>query len=256
MNQTRIRLEEIQTNGYQIDFSSVFNHAFENYKKIALYAGLALFVFMIILGILTTAVLVSFFDIGLITEYLKPENLKPKTYTLNFVVSYTVGIVLFTAILSPFTAGFLKMSHCAEKDSEFHATTLFEFYKAPYFIKIVTSSLLITFVSTSIKTGLDSLGIILIGDLISITITFLTFLSIPLIIFGDLNAIESIQFSIKLVLKQPLVLIGLLIVAGIASFVGLVGCCIGIFFTIPFMYSMNYAIYNAIVGIDQENLEE
>jgi hypothetical protein len=47
--------------------------------------------------------------------------------------------------------------------------------------------------------------------------------------------------------------LGLLIVSGIASLVGFIGCCIGIFFTIPFMYSMYYAIYTSIVGIDSEN---
>jgi len=32
--------------------------------------------------------------------------------------------------------------------------------------------------------------------------------------------------------------------------VGFIGCCIGIFFTLPFFYSMYYAIYSEIVGFD------
>jgi uncharacterized membrane protein len=47
------------------------------------------------------------------------------------------------------------------------------------------------------------------------------------------------------------VLLGLLIVAVIAGIVGIFGLCIGIFFTMPFMYSMNYVIYKTIVGIDE-----
>ena len=37
------RIAEIKKNGYQLDFGTVFEHAFENYKKIALYAGLLFF---------------------------------------------------------------------------------------------------------------------------------------------------------------------------------------------------------------------
>ena len=33
---TQDRIEEIKKNGYTLDFGNVFNHAFENYKKIAL----------------------------------------------------------------------------------------------------------------------------------------------------------------------------------------------------------------------------
>jgi hypothetical protein len=40
--------KEIVHNGYALDFADVFNKAFENYKKIALYAGLMIFVFMVI----------------------------------------------------------------------------------------------------------------------------------------------------------------------------------------------------------------
>jgi hypothetical protein len=37
---------------------------------------------------------------------------------------------------------------------------------------------------------------------------------------------------------------------------GLILFCIGIFFTIPFMYSMDYAIYDSIIGVDQIEAEE
>ena len=76
---------------------------------------------------------------------------------------------------------------------------------------------------------------------------------IPLIVFGNLNATEAIKSSVIIVSKQPLVLLGLLIVAVIAGIIGIFGLCIGIFFTLPFMYSMNYVIYKTIIGIDSVN---
>jgi uncharacterized membrane protein len=75
---------------------------------------------------------------------------------------------------------------------------------------------------------------------------------IPLIIFGKLKAVEAIQASIVIVSKQPLVILGLLVIGVIASLVGFIGCCIGIVFTIPFMYSLYYALYSEIIGFDPE----
>jgi hypothetical protein len=51
--------------------------------------------------------------------------------------------------------------------------------------------------------------------------------------------------------KQPLILLGLIVVAIIGSMVGFIGCCIRCF-TLPFMYSMYYAMYNDIIGFDYE----
>jgi ABC-type antimicrobial peptide transport system permease subunit len=47
--------------------------------------------------------------------------------------------------------------------------------------------------------------------------------------------------------------LGLLVIGVIASLVGLIGCCIGIVFTIPFIYSLYYALYSEIIGFDPEN---
>jgi hypothetical protein len=43
------------------------------------------------------------------------------------------------------------------------------------------------------------------------------------------------------------------VVAIIGSMVGFIGCCVGVFFTLPFIYSMYYAIYSEIIGFDYED---
>jgi hypothetical protein len=60
MNLKQDRIKEIVHNGYALDFADVFNKAFENYKKIALYAGLMIFVFMVILILIIVSVGISF----------------------------------------------------------------------------------------------------------------------------------------------------------------------------------------------------
>ena len=259
MTPIKDRIREIKTNGYQLDFGNVFEKAFENYKKIALYAGLMLLVFTILFGILIVGIImiaaISIFNINIstLTEMLKPENLKPENLSINFILIYSALIVGFTSLLSPFQAGFLKMADCGEKGEEFHVSTIFEYYKSPYFKEIFISTLLISLIGSGLSILLDYSGIQFIGTFVSIMISFLTFLTIPLVVFGKLKAVDAINSSITIVVKQPLQLFGLVVVAGIASMTGLIVFCLGIFFTIPFIYSMYYAIYSSIIGIDSES---
>ncbi|MBW4360974.1 hypothetical protein [Flavobacterium taihuense] len=262
MNQTIERLHDIEKNGYQLDFANVFNHAFENYKKIALYAGLVIFIFAFIFT------LIYFMSFGL---YLKSisldnvnnqliENLQHQKSLDAPLVSMVFSILILSLLMAPFSAGFYKMAEHADHDKEFKFINMFNFYRNPYFINIIIATILNAIINMLISTTIISLlnlininqfGLTLLANYsVSFFVYVLTFLTIPLIIFGDLKAIPAIKHSILIVIKQPIVLIGLMVVAIIGAFVGIMGCCIGLFFTIPFLYSMNYAIYTAIVGID------
>ena len=262
MNQTIDRLHDIKKNGYQIDFGNVFNHAFENYKKIALYAGLVLFVFAFILGV------IYFMSFG---SYLKSlnlentnnqliENLQHQKSLETPMLSILFSILILSLLMTPLSAGFYKMAEHADKDKEFKFRNMFSFYRNPYFINIIIATILNTILSMLISTSILSLlnlihinefGLTLLANYsVSFFVYLFTFLTVPLIIFGELKALEAIKHSILIALKQPFTLAGLLIVSIIGSLVGFMGCCIGIFFTIPFLYSMNYAIYTEIVGID------
>jgi len=250
MNSQKNRIEEIKAHGYQLDFANVFNLAFENYKKIALYAGSMILVFSVIIFAIIASAIIFFFGIATLTTMLNPENLKTETVSENFMLIYMAGAILFSCLISPFPAGLIKMAYCAERDQEFHISNIFEYYKAPYFKELFIATLLISGFSSGIAAALDYSGIQLVGSLITLSISFFTILTIPLIIFGNLKAVDAITSSFAIVLKQPLVLLGLMIVTTIASLVGFIGCCIGIFFTLPFFYSMYYAIYSEIVGFD------
>lgn len=250
---TQDRIEEIKKNGYTLDFGNVFNHAFENYKKIALYGGLIFFVFAILMSLFALVVLFSIFDAETVLEKLKPENLQPENLSLNCMLIFSGVSLLITCLLSPFSAGLIKMAYCAERDDEFHVSTMFEYYKAPYFKELFVATFLITIVNSILSGILNYIQIPVLEVVFSVTIGLFTILMIPLIIFGKLKAVEAIQASILIVSKQPLVIFGLLVVGVIASLVGFIGCCIGIVFTIPFMYSLYYALYSEIIGFDPEN---
>lgn len=253
MNLKQDRIEEILRNGYQLDFEKVFNKAFENYKKIALYAGLMIFVFMVILMIIIISMGISFLGVAALSQ----ESMKELTVNLenlsgvNLMI-YMGASILFSSLISPLTAGLIKMAYCAERDKEFHVSTVFSYYSTKYFSQIFTATFLILLVSNGVSMALTYSGIILIGPMISLAISFFTILTIPLIIFSDVNALDAIKYSFSIVLKQPLILLGLIVVAIIGSMVGFIGCCIGVFFTIPFVYSMFYAMYSEIIGFENE----
>lgn len=252
MNTTKERIEKITTYGYELDFGTVFEQAFENYKKIALYAGLMLLVFWILISILFSAGLISYVGIEHIEEYTnKMKELSTlKVIPLDIALPLNGSIILISALINPFMAGFLKMADCGEKGEEFHVSTMFTYYKSPYFIAIFISVFIIGITSTGIAMLLQSAGLEFVGTVTTLLISFMTFMAIPLIVFEKLNAIDAIKSSISIVSKQPLVLLGLLIVAGIGAALGIFGFCIGIFFTWPFLYSMNYTIYKNIFGND------
>lgn len=241
------KIEEIKKKGYELDFGTVFNLALENYKKTAVYAGsLLLLFFAILLGIL----ILSMGGLKAFLDFFKPENIIALSNNPDFIIINLVSSILFTSLTSPFFAGLLKMVRCAKMDEEFHFSTVFEFYKSPYLQKLVGATFLISSCSTLLSYALEYLGNPLLGFVISIIIAGFTLLTIPLIIFGDIKAITAIKSSVLIVSKQPLVILGLMIIAVLLSFVGFIGCVVGVFFTIPFVYAMYYSIYESIIGFE------
>ncbi len=250
------RIEEIKKNGYELNFETVFNHAFTNYKKIALYEGAILFAFLMVVAIFAGIIGASVFGMSKINPKML-EQLKLENLSGVYVAIYLFVAVFFSAVFSPLSAGFIKIADDAEKGEKFQVSAFFKYYKSPYFKELFISTILISFITSGFSIALELAGLQIIGFIISMAISFFTVLTMPLIIFGHLKAIEAIQFSMQIVIKQPLVLLLLLFVAFIASLVGFIGCCIGIFFTLPFMYAMHYAIYCAIIGIDtKDELEQ
>lgn len=142
------------------------------------------------------------------------------------------------------------MADHGDRDESFPVSSLFSFYKLPYMIEIMIATFLITVISFAQNSLMTYIKFEFLGLIINYFISFITLLTVPLIIFGNIKALDAIKYSIKIVLKEPIVLLGLIVVAIIGSLIGLMACCVGIFFTMPFIYSMNYVIYSAIIGID------
>lgn len=247
------KITDLKKNGYELQFETVFNKAFENYKKIAIYAGLAILVFGFLSVLIAGIGIVGFIGVENINpnsmKQLEAKMLQPEFIGNQFIVS-----LILSSLLSPIGAGFLKMAEAGDKDTEFKMRHFFSFYNLSFFKELVIATLVITFLSIGISSVLTYYKIPFIGSLLSFIIGIYTTLAIPLIIFGKQKAIKAIQSSISLCSRQFFTLFLLLLVAFFGSLVGLIGFCIGVLFTIPFTISMQYAIYNSIIGIENEEV--
>lgn len=249
MKKINSNLKNALENGYSLDFGIIFEKTFENYKKIALLAGVTILLLVLLFLAFFGTIIGSLVGINSITESLIDFSIF--NFGIEYVLLYVGIMVLLSALLSPIGAGFLKMAHLAENNQEFTIGTVFDYFKTAYFKELFFSTLLISVVNLGISTLLEYFGIPILGSIISYIIAFFTIFMVPLIIFCDLNAIEAIQSSIKLTLKQPLIIIGLAIIGFFVIMLGLIGFCIGIFFTLPFWYSLTYCIFNQAVPIDK-----
>ena len=254
MPTTKETLDNIRANGYDIDFGTVFNTAFENYKKIGLNAGLAILLMSIFICVAIGLLAVGIIGVAISTESL--SQFKVQNMSMMWLVAYIFCTIIFGALASPINAGLIKMAHCAYHGKDFSVGTAFDYYRSVYFKEIVMATVVISFFSSVLSIGLQWVGFQWLGIIMSLSISVLTFLTLPLIIFGNLKAMEAIEGSILIVSKQFLILFALLIVALIFSLLGLFGFCIGIFFTLPFLYAMYYAIYREVIGYETEVLAD
>ena len=242
------RIEEIRRTGYTLDFGDVFNKTIENYKQIAVNAGIAYILFLVIMAGVGLAAFSMIWGFSSMTETLAGFNVQ--NFSAVGTIIYILISSLFGGLTAPFTAGIIKMSHCAATKQDFSIGTAFEYYKSTYFKEIFIAAVIIALFTNGASVGLQQLGLPFVAIVPSCIIALLCVLTIPLIIFGQLTAVEAIQASVMLVPKQIFTIIGLLIVSIIIACLGFIGFCIGLFFTMPFLYACYYCIYDEIIGTE------
>ena len=245
------KINQATQQGYDLDFSTVFEKAFDNYKKIALTGGLAFLLIMIAVFALFGSIAAVAFGaadmMGALTEF------NPMDFSVAGILIYFVTMILFAGLTAPIGAGFLKMAHLAQTDKPFSVGTVFDYYKTSYFKELFLAASLLAIINLAFVTGFEFLGYSIIGNILSYIVGFFTLLTIPLIIYADQTAFDAISISFKLVTKQWLILLGLAIVSFIFICLGLVALCIGILFTFPFWYSFLYTTYNTILPIETKS---
>ncbi len=250
MKSTQDKIQELKNNGYELDFSTTFSIAFDIYKKSALISGLVIMLFSIILVGLVIIGFGSFIGFGSLgptmTEF-DPTNLSP-----IFIIGYIAILAIFGGLSAILGAGLVRIARDAYYDQDLNFGTAFMYFSGSHAGHLFIAGLLIAIVNGSASIFSELAGISFVGSILSIIISVATVLTIPLIIFKDLNATDAISASIALVFKNFFIVFGLILVGVICSLVGLIAFCIGLFFTLPFIYAIYYSIFVNIFGVDEE----
>ncbi|RZJ65849.1 MAG: hypothetical protein EOO50_12055 [Flavobacterium sp.] len=254
MKTTLDRLEEIKSEGYELDFGNTFNDAFEVYKRTALMSGLALILFFIVAFALAFGGMGIFMSAGNDISYL--ANISEGDFSIVGRIIYVLATCVIAGLGNPFSASLIRMAALADKGEDVSVGDAFACYKAPYFVPLFVEALIVSFFSIFITTAIQMafpqdfvMGLVGMG--INLLISFVTVMAVPLIIFGNLKPLEAIQGSVMLVFKRPFVIFGLLLVGIIFALLGFIGFCIGVCFTIPIMMAIYYSIYKNSVGIEE-----
>lgn len=237
---------EIQNKSF--NFDSILEKSFEIYKKIALPAGMGIMMLtfgLLILGSIALGFLEN--DPQKIAEKMKTFN--PDTLNIQSLIYFAVIIVVST-LIAPFIAGILKMAQQADQEEDVKFTSLFHYINSDKYIHLIMATFTLTLTGLLVDFGCKqimpgSLGNS-IGFVLSSTISLLTFLTNSFILFSDLGFIAAISASIQKTKTHFFSILVLLIVGILFYILGLFALCIGVFFTLPFLYAMQYVIYTRL----------
>lgn len=244
-------LQNIAQEGYSLEFGTVLERAFDNFKKSFGIIGVGILLITALLVVIFFGLLGAIVGFSSINSTLVDFN--PMQFTGISLVIYFLFTIVISSIMAVFNAGFYRMADQAENNEAIEIGTLFYYFKTHHFKELFLATAIITTLTSGVAITFELIGYNFIGAIITYCISFLTFLTVPLITFANLKAIEAIKLGIKLVLKNPLMNLGLLLVALILAMFGLIAFCIGIFFTIPFLFSMIYVIYTTIYPNQQRD---
>jgi hypothetical protein len=256
------KVQNLNTDNFKFDIGDLISEILENFKKVWALQG----AIMLVLALLVTVTIGSIgtlaFSLGDMTSFFTDYN--PNDISSVGIIIKMVVTIIFAGLAAPLTAGLIHICYLADTNKNFNFSTVFDYYKSSYAKEIIFSAIIITTFSTGLQTISDMLRINLDAIILpfyitiplvifQILISLLAFLTIPFIIYGNLNAWDAIKSSFSLSLKKFWIILLLTILVSVGIVIGFFALCIGIFFTIPLWYSMQYIIYKTIMGVYVHN---
>ena len=242
--------KETQTNKLGFDnLGEILNSIFEIYKKTALLSGLSFMIISFVLVLIGTIILGAFFDLETLGETIKtfhPDKLST-TGTLIYI-----GIsVLINILISPFIAGILKMNDEAFNNQEPQFSSLYYYINHERYVQIILSVVTLMLFSLGINFGLKQILSDDIGNLVASIVTYgisiLTFIALPIVVFTKMNFWEALKLSIQGVSRNFLLVLVLIIINLLLAVVGIFALCVGIIFTLPIIYTLQYILFKKII---------
>ena len=239
-------------NGYTLDIDTLIDDSINTFKKTSLISGIAVILIGILFFIIYVAIIGIIYGFSNLTDTF--TELQTNQFSLQALLITTILSTITSALFAPMTAGFIHANHLAKNNQEIGINVFFDFYKSKFF-----KDIFITYLIIGLTIGLLNYVFVMIKmDYLSFVAQFLinlfTIFTLPLIIYSEQNYEKAIVKSAQLFLKQPILIFVALLLAVIGVFLGIIALCIGIIFTLPYYYSMVYAIYNQAIGFEEKSV--
>lgn len=248
------KLQNALQYGYQLDFGTVMEKSFDQFKKTWATGGVAILLIALVIGVFTIGAMGMLIGFSSLTNPALLAEIDFSEYEIVSLLIYAIIIAIASGILAPMNAGLIQLIHEAKLGKPLSIGIVFQHYKSPKFKDLFLAGFIIGSVSSFLTVLLQYYGAEIFANGFNYLINYFTFLVSPIIIFGNRNGIDSISDSILLVIKNIPITAALLVVSGIFVVLGLFAICIGIIFTSVFYYCVVYHIYDSIAPIVDNNL--
>lgn len=168
-----------------------------------------------------------------------PEKWQKTLQSTDFQVKFNLFILLINCILAPMSAGFYKI-FSDEKPSN---RALFSFYNSVYTARILGYVVLLTAIKFFISLLTEAMGVPSVSISISVVISLLFTLTIPYIVLENQLLTQAMASSSRSITQRMFTALVVLFLAAMIAFLGVFFFVIGVIFTLPFFYSVNYWLY-------------
>ena len=234
-------LERKIENAKPLDFSDIIDNVIELFKKVWLKG------FLVILIMAVFAILVSivFSLIGLAPN----SNAFIDGFSFEAYLQFYSSNILYgipqNILIATLTIGLVSAYYRICRQFVLGETVVddyFYFFKKEYFSKLLMLGIIYTAISTVAQ----------LMFLVPIIYVFvpLAYFSIIFANNPELSEMEIVKASFKLGNKKWLISFGTMFVCGLMGLLGILGCGIGILFTISIAYLPAFFIYKEVIGFD------
>lgn len=217
---------------------SIISHAFEMYKGVFLYALAAMIIYLI-----ADFVIQSITGLNFYSNYSSFKDFDEDNYR-NILVD-TPGSSLYysfsgllSILLSPLYVGLIYITNKFNTKASVEFSDLFIGYRQNLGNILLYS--LITNILLWVSVAMCVIPVLFVYPL------FL--LGYPILLFENANAMDAISKTYNIAKENFGVFLGTAFLGIIISAAGIILCCVGIIFTLPFIYIAMYSIYCAYLG--------
>ncbi|MDO1512301.1 hypothetical protein Q2T41_06490 [Maribacter confluentis] len=226
-----------------LEFGSIFNRSIELFKKIWVQGFIALLLTFLTILPFYIILYIPMIATGITDPYALEHNELPPMVAVAMGILSPIVIIGVSTFSLAINAAFLRI--CRQKDEEKDGVDdYFYFFRDGRIGKVFILALYIM--------GVALLGMLACGVGLFYVIVPLSLLPAFLAFSNELSAFGMVKASFILGNKNWLIIFLLVLVAGIVAELGLLLCCVGIFFTAMFSKVPTYFMYKDGVGFVED----